>query len=268
MSDFENLDGKNVAKTLANIEDPASREQVKNARSKNYNIYQIPLENFFQTAFSVDCVVYGFDGDDLKILLIQRGAEPFKDQWALPGDLVYPDEDLDASANRILRELTGLSKVFMEQHRTYGRVNRHPLGRVVTTSYYSLVNLRQFNPESHSWAVNAHWHSLNDIPDLAFDHNEVLTRASEELQTRVRTKPIGFELLSTLFPLNALQQLYEAILGMKFDKANFRKKILSMDLLIDTGKQEKDVPHRPARLYSFDKERYDELISKGFSFEL
>ena len=268
MPDFQDLDGRNVAETLANIEDVVGREQLKNAFSKNYNIYQIPLESFFQTAFSVDCVVYGFDGDDLKLLLIQRGAEPFKDQWALPGDLVYPDEDLDTSANRVLRELTGLSSVFMEQHKTYGRVDRHPLGRVVTTSYYSLVNLREFNPESHSWAREAHWHSLSDIPDLAFDHNEILNQATEELQTRVRTKPIGFELLSPLFPLNALQQLYEAILGLKFDKANFRKKILSMNLLIDTGKQERDVPHRPARLYSFDKERYDELIAKGFSFEL
>lgn len=268
MSDFNNKTGENVVETLANVDGSYGLAQVKKANSKNYNIYQIPLKKFFQTAFSVDCVVYGFDKEDLKILLIQRGAAPFEGQWALPGDLVYPDEDLDVSANRILHELTGLSKVYMEQHKTYGKVNRHPLGRVITISYYALVNLTEFNPESHSWAQNAHWHSLDDLPELAFDHKEILDKTIEELRSKVRNQPIGFELLPTVFALNELQQLYEVILNRLFDKANFRKKILSMDLLIDTGKQERDVSHRPARLYSFDKERYDELIAKGFSFEL
>lgn len=268
MSNLNKNSRENVTGTLVSVDDYQDLAQVKKANSKNYNIYQIPLKDFFQTAFSVDCVVYGFDKEDLKILLIQRGAEPFKGQWALPGDLVYPDEDLDVSANRILQELTGLSKVFMEQHKTYGKVNRHPLGRVITISYYALVNLTEFNPESHSWAQNAHWHSLNDLPELAFDHQEILERTIEELRSKVRTQPIGFELLPKYFALNELQQLYEAILNRPFDKANFRKKILSMGLLIDVGKRETNVSHRPAKLYQFDEERYEELIAKGFSFEL
>jgi len=235
---------------------------------EEYNIYSIPIEDFFQTAFSVDCAVYGFDNEDLKVLLIQRDAEPYKDAWALPGDLVYPNEDLGAGANRVLSDLTGLRNIYMEQARTFGQLNRHPLGRVITIAYYALVNINYYNPKSSSWAKNAHWHSLEDLPQLAFDHGEIICKTLETLRAKVRHQPVGFELLPRTFPLGALQRLYEVLLNKKFDKANFRKKILSMNLLVDTGKTEQDVPHRPGRLYSFDKERYDELIAKGFSFEL
>lgn len=240
----------------------------KNLVKEDFHIYPIPINEFFQSAFSVDCVVFGFDKDGLKILLIQRDAQPFKDAWALPGDLIFPNEDLEDGANRVLNDLTGLDGLFMEQSHTFGSVGRHPLGRVLTVAYYALVSIEHYNPKSSSWAKNAHWHPMEDLPELAFDHGEIICKSLEVLRAKVRHQPVGFELLPPTFPLGALQKLYEVLLSKQFDKANFRKKILSMNLLVDTGKQEKDVPHRPGRLYSFDEARYEELISRGFSFEL
>lgn len=243
-------------------------EQSKSKQLLDYNIYSIPIDDFFKSAFSVDCVVYGFDGKDLKVLLIQRGAEPYLGQFALPGDLVYPNEDLSVSAHRVLQELTGLSEVYLQQHRTFGSVNRHPIGRVITVSYFALVNIEHYNPQSSSWAKNAHWHSMDDLPELAFDHEEILREATWELRKRVRVQPIGFELLPNKFSLNQLQLLYEAILDKSFDKANFRKKILSMKFLEELEEREKNVNHRPARLYRFNPELYKSLKQEGFSFEL
>lgn len=243
-------------------------QQARESIRAEYDIYPIALEEFFQAAFSVDCTVFGFDDDDLKVLLVQRDAEPFKDAWALPGDLVYPNEDLTAGASRVLNDLTGIKNLYMEQAHAFGGVGRHPLGRVVTVAYYALVNIDHYNPQSSSWAKNAHWHAVSDLPELAFDHGEIIVKTLETLRATVRHQPVGFELLAATFPLGALQRLYEALLDKTFDKANFRKKILSMGLLIETGEREQNVSHRPGKLYRFDQERYDELIAKGFSFEL
>jgi len=243
-------------------------ERNKAQQLVDYNIYNIPISDFFKSAFSVDCVVYGFDGTDFKVLLIQRGAEPYKGQFALPGDLVYPNEDLSTSANRVLQELTGLSDVYLQQHRTFGAVDRHPLGRVITISHFALVNIEHYNPTSSSWAQNAHWHSMKDLPRLAFDHEIILREATLELRKRVRVQPIGFELLPVKFSLNQLQLLYEAILDKTFDKANFRKKILSMKFLEELDEREQNVNHRPARLYRFNPDIYASLKKEGFSFEL
>lgn len=226
--------------------------------------------NFFKSAFSVDNVIFGFDEGDLKVLLIKRGTAPFQGLWALPGDLVYPNEDLDTAAYRVLEELTGLKKVYLEQVHTFGAVDRHPLGRVITIAYFSLVKISDFTLTASSFAQNVEWHVVDNAlkSELAFDHNAILETCLNALTHRVRIRPVGFELLPPKFTLTELQHLYEAILDTALDKRNFRKKILSMSLLIDLNELQEGVPHRPAKLYSFNKERYHQLEAHGFSFEV
>ncbi len=226
------------------------------------------LQKYFTLAFSIDCVVFGFDGADLKILLIERGEDPFDGFWALPGDLVAPDEDLNSSVNRVLKELTGLSDLFFEQVETFGAVDRHPLGRVLTTGYYTLVKISDYELNPSSFAAEARWINVNDVKELAFDHNQILDSCIQRLQKSVRTRPIGFELLPPHFTLTELQGLYEAILNIELDIRNFRKKILQMNFLKETGQVQQNVSHRPAKLYQFDEEQYNLLKSKGFNFEV
>ncbi len=226
------------------------------------------VNNFFKSAFSVDNVIFGFDEGDLKVLLIKRGVDPYGGMWALPGDLVYPNEDLDAAAGRVLEELAGLQDVFLEQVEAFGKVERHPLGRVITVAYFSLIKIDNYVVTASSFAEKTKWHSIATVQDLAFDHNEILDSCFQKLKRLVRIRPIGFELLPPKFTLTELQHLYEAILETKLDKRNFRKKILSMNLLVDLEEMQEGVAHRPARLYSFDKERYEKFVAEGFNFEL
>jgi 8-oxo-dGTP diphosphatase len=230
--------------------------------------YEISYDKFFQFGVSVDCVVFGYHDSKLKVLLIKRGAHPFKGYWALPGDLVYPNENISVAAKRVLRDLTGINNLYMEQTRVYGQVDRHPAGRVITTGYFSLIKISEHDPHASAWAEGVHWLDISDVPELAFDHNTILADALTCLRDRVRNKPIGFELLPKKFALGELQSLYEALLNEKFDKANFRKRILGMNVLIDLKEIQQDVPHRPGRLYCFDVDRYEKLKSNGFSFEL
>ncbi len=223
---------------------------------------------YFKTAFSVDSVVFGFGDGDLKVLLIERGEEPFSGKWALPGDLVYPNEDIDSSVARVLQELTGLENVYQEQVKAFGAVNRHPIGRVITIAYYSLIKISSNKLKTSSFAKEAKWHSINKVEELAFDHSEILKASFSLLKKSIRTRPIGFELLPPKFTLTQLQHLYEAVLESELDKRNFRKKILSMGLLQDIGEMQAGVAHRPAKLYKFDKEKYETLMSEGFVFEL
>lgn len=226
------------------------------------------FDNFFKSAFTVDNVIFGFDEGDLKVLLIKRGEEPYSGKWALPGYFVYPHEDLDGAAKRVLEELTGLRNVYLEQVKTFGAVDRHPFGRVITVAYFSLVKISDFNLQPASIALKARWHSISKVKDLAFDHNEILQACFNRLKWSVRLRPVGFELLPPKFTLTELQHLYEAILETDLDKRNFRKKILSMDLLIDLDETQEGVAHRPAKLYRFDRKKYEEFQAEGFSFEL
>jgi 8-oxo-dGTP diphosphatase len=230
--------------------------------------YQIPIDKFFQFGLSVDCVIFGYLDGALKVLLIKRGAEPFKGKWAVPGDLVYPNEDIEIAARRILFDLTALENLYLEQTKVYGQVDRHPIGRVVTVGYYALINIENYDPHASAWADSVYWVDVNDVPKLAFDHNLILSHALKTLRFRVRHRPAGFELLPEKFAIGQLQSLYQALLNEKYDKANFRKRILSMNMLRALKENEINVPHRPGQLYSFDKEKYDQLKSKGFSFEL
>ena len=227
-------------------------------------------QDFFKTAVTVDNVIFGFDESDLKVLLIKRGTEPYTGLWALPGDFIYAHENIDAAAARILHELTGLERVYLEQVRTFGAVGRHPLGRVVTVAYFSLIKTNREDVHPSSFAQSAQWVNLSDLRNvsIAFDHNEILDACFNALKQRVRIRPIGFELLPPKFTLTELQHLYEAILEAELDKRNFRKKILSMDFIVDLNESQEGVAHRPARLYEFDKSKYEKFVSEGFNFEL
>lgn len=228
------------------------------------------LVSYFKSAFTVDNVIFGFDEGDLKVLLIKRLEEPFLGMWALPGYFVRSNEDLDEAARRVLNELTGLQNVFLEQSHSFGGVNRHPLGRVITVAYFSLIKISDFQlrPGTDSIAEEVRWFSVAQLPALGFDHLEIVRVCFERLKRLVRIRPVGFELLPPKFTLTELQHLYEAILETDLDKRNFRKKILSMNLLIDLDEIQAGVAHRPARLYQFDKKKYEEFLEEGFIFEV
>jgi 8-oxo-dGTP diphosphatase len=219
-------------------------------------------------ALTVDCVVFGLDEDELEVLLIRRGLEPFAQRWALPGGFVHVDETLEEAARRELEEETGLRKVFLEQLYTFGALERDPRERVVTVAYYALVKLSDHKVRAATDAADAAWFAISDLPELAFDHEEIFDMALLRLRNKVRYQPIGFELLPKKFTLTQLQRMYEIILERSLDKRNFRKKILGMDLLVELDEVQKDVAHRAARLYKFDDRRYRKLVKQGFSFEI
>ncbi len=223
-------------------------------------------------ALTVDCVVFGVDLEegDLKVLLIERGTEPFLGSWALPGGHVLPDEDLEPAARRELLEEAGLEEVFLEQLYTLGAPGRDPRGHYVTVCYYALVNLQdhRVRAAAGSDARDAAWFAVTDLPELAFDHRRILELALDRLKGKVRYQPIGFELLPPAFTLPQLQQLYEILLERRIDKRNFRKKALKLGILADTREIQKDVAHRAARLYRFDRGRYLEMEKDGFNFQL
>jgi 8-oxo-dGTP diphosphatase len=221
-----------------------------------------------KTAFSVDNVIFGFDGLDLKVLLIKRKHDPFAGYWALPGDIVLPEQDLDEGALQVLEQLTGIKDVYLEQVHTFGKVNRHPRGRVITIAYFSLINIKDVEIRPASFADKVDWKKISSIESLAFDHLEIMQTCLERLRRNIRYQPIGFELLPNKFTLTALQKLYESILEKDLDKRNFRKKILSMHILKSDNEMQKGVAHRPAKLYSFDKEKYETALETGFNFEL
>lgn len=229
----------------------------------------MPFNDYPHPYLTVDCVVFGLDEGNLKVMLIQRKLPPSeKGEWALPGGFVRIHESLEEAARRELQEETGIGSVFLEQLYTFGALERDPRGRVVTVAYYALVNQVDYQIRAATDASLADWFPVSNLPRLAFDHNQILETALSRLKGKVRYEPIGFELLPPKFTLSQLQKLYEAILGTVLDKRNFRKKILKMDLLVELDEIQTDVSHRAARLYQFDAIKYKQLKTQGFNFEL
>ena len=223
---------------------------------------------YARPALTTDCVVFGLDEEDLKILLIQRALPPFENQWALPGGFIRVGEDVDACARRELEEETGLKNIYLEQLATVGTPDRDPREHVVTVAYFALVNLIEHPPTAATDARNAAWFAFDDLPKLAFDHDHILEVARQRLRGKVRYQPIGFELLPRKFTLTQLQQLYEIILEQALDKRNFRKRVLKLGILAETDEVEQDVARRAARLYRFDRAQYRKLQKQGINFEL
>jgi len=208
--------------------------------------------DYFNIAVSVDCVIFCYENSELKVLLIKSDLAEFSGLFSLLGDLVRPDEDLDSASYRILREKTGMDNVYLEQVHTFGSINRHPSGRVITTAYYSLIDARH-----HKFRLNHNdlqWHGMKSIKKLAFDHKVILDTCLARLREQVMEHPVIFNLLPEKFSLRELQELYEAILSTELDRRNFRKKIAIKDWLIDLNEMESDVPHRPGKLYSLKPE--------------
>ena len=217
---------------------------------------------------SIDCVIFGFEDQQLKILLYKRAFDPEIDKWALPGGFIMWNEDLDQAATRILQEITGVENIYMEQINAFGAVDRYPLQRVITIGFYALINPGHHEIIPGISAREARWFNVNDLPGLAFDHHEIFKKGIEKLRLKVRYAPIGFELLPEKFTLTMIQKLYEAVLGIEFDVRNFRKKLLKMELLTKLDEKQNGVAHRAANLYQFDKEMYHRLTKAGFSFDL
>lgn len=204
-------------------------------------------QEYFNIAVSVDCVIFGYDDKKLKVLLIKSDLREFEGLYSLLGDLVRPDEDMEDAPYRVLQNRTGLHDVYLEQVQTFGNLGRHPSGRVITTAYYSLVNIK-----SHKLQLTAnelHWHNVDEIRRLAFDHKLILDTCLQRLREKILEHPVIFNLLPEKFSLRELQDLYEAILGFELDRRNFRKRITIKNWLVDLNEMEEDVPHRPGKLY-------------------
>lgn len=230
---------------------------------------------------SVDCVIFGYDEDRLKVLLIERQGD-FPDLWsklALPGDLIYERETLLMAAHRVLEELTGLKDIFLKQIGAFGDPDRiskqtdrqwlrsiraNPEARVITIAFYSLVRLCDYQPQPSSFAASAKWYDVNEIRDLAFDHFLILNEALHRLRQELSQRPVGFNLMPEKFTLGQLQKMYEAILNKQLDKRNFRRKILKWNILTATDEKQQTVSHKPAQFFVFNREQYHRLAETGF----
>ena len=213
------------------------------------------VKEYPKVPITVDCAIFGFEENKLKILLIKSDLEVFDGRLSLLGDMVHDNEELDDAAYRILKERTGMNDVFLEQVRTFSHPSRHPGGRVITVAYCSLLNINHHELKIHDNDLN--WHTVSALKEMAFDHKQIVDSCYAWLQKRIQEHPLGFNLLPEKFSLRELQNLYEAILGVTLDRRNFRKKFASMDLLIDIDEMEQDVPHRPGKLYKFNFEKYE-----------
>lgn len=222
--------------------------------------YQYP-----HPAVTADCVIFGFDGVTIRVLLIQRGLEPYKGKWALPGGFMNMDETAEQCAARELEEETGLKNTTVEQFYTFSEVGRDPRERVITVAHFALVRLAEVRGGDD--ADVARWFGLDEIPSLAFDHDRILRMALNRLKERIFFKPIGFELLPEVFTMTELQNLYEAILEVKFDRRNFYNKILKLGILTETEPRPAGTSRRKPIKYRFNSDKYDELKKRGFRLE-
>lgn len=216
---------------------------------------------------AVDCIIFGFQDGELKLLLTKRNFNPCKGEWSLMGGFLQNDESIDRAAARVLQNLTGLEDVFLEQISVFGEIERDPGERVLSVAHYALINVEDYDRELVQ-KHNAYWRNINDLPNLIFDHDQMIKAALKRLRRKALTEPIGFNLLPEKFTLPQLQTLYEAIYGKTIDKRNFRKKIQTMYFLEKSEEKDKSNSKRGAFLYTFNKELYEKAVQEGFSFTL
>jgi 8-oxo-dGTP diphosphatase len=226
----------------------------------------MPYSEVDKFLVAVDCVIFGFDGDTIKLLLYKRDFEPEKGNWSLMGGFLKEVETLDAAAYRVLARITGLRNIYMEQLSTFSAINRDHEARVISTAYFSLINIEEYDVN----VLKEHgveWFSIDKLPELIFDHFDMVEKGLKRLKRRATSEPIGFELLPEKFTITQLRNLYSAIYQRKLDPANFRRKLMSMDLLDRLPMKEKNSSKRGSFLYSFNKHKYETLKSNGFSFD-
>ncbi len=217
---------------------------------------------------TVDAVVFTYDNEELKILLVKREIEPFKNQWALPGGFLRDNETLEIAIKRELKEKANIESIFLEQLHSFSSINRDPRARVITTAFYALINNSNYKIKADADAIDAKWFLFNSNFKLAFDHNLIVDMAIKRLKKNLEYRPIGFELLPKYFTISQIQKLYEIIFDKEVDKRNFRKKLLKTELIIETDKFDKTGVKRPARLYFFNEDKYNEFKKEGFKFKI
>ncbi|MFC7345658.1 NUDIX domain-containing protein [Chryseobacterium zhengzhouense] len=215
---------------------------------------------------AVDCIIFGFDGENLKILLVQRNFEPKMGEWSLMGGFIGDEETSDEAAQRVLNTLTGLENIYLEQLNSYTQIDREPTARIMSISYYALINIEKNIQINEKYS--AKWFDLQDFPSLIFDHNEMVKDAVLRLRRRASTRPIGFELLPEKFTMKDLQTLYEAIFNEQYDKRNFISKINALDILVKTEGKDMSSSKKGSFLYTFDEEKYNKKIAEGFMFRI
>lgn len=223
------------------------------------------VQSYPAVPITVDCAIFGFEQNELKVLLIRSDLKTFEEKWSLLGDVLRETEDLDTAAYRILLQRTGMNDVFLEQVRAFGKPDRHPGGRVITIAYCSLLDISHHELKIHDNEL--HWHNVKNLANMAFDHQAVIDECYQWLQKRIQEHPLAFNLLPEKFSLRELQSLYETILGVELDRRNFRKKFFSMDFLIDLNELEENVTHRPGKLYKFNFEKYEKNKRKWFAID-
>jgi len=216
---------------------------------------------------AVDCIIFGFDKEELKILLIKRDFEPEKGKWSLMGGFLKKNENLDLAADRILKALTGINNVFLEQLHSYSKVDRDPAERTISVAYYALINIEDHNEELTE-QYSAQWFGISDAPNLIFDHNIMVKHAISRLRYKTSKEPLGFELLPPKFTMKQLQKLYESILDEKLDKRNFINKINALDILIKLDEKDMNSSRKGSFLYMFDEQKYKRKKAEGFSFKM
>jgi len=216
---------------------------------------------------AIDCIIFGFDNESLKILLIKRDFEPKKGHWSLMGGFLKKNETLDEAANRTLLSLTGVQNIYMEQLYAFSEVDRDPVERTLSVSYYALINIEDHN-EQLIKKYNAQWFDISEAPSLIFDHDLMLKKAIRRLRRRTAMKPVGFDLLPEKFTMRQLQKLYEAILDKEVDKRNFINKINSLDILIKLDEKDMTSSTKGSYLYKFNQEKYDDKLMDNFYIKL
>ncbi len=231
--------------------------------SQEFKDFYAPQDKMY---VATDCIIFGFEEGKLKLLIFKRRVVPLKGEWSLIGSFVKLDEDVEEAAQRVLEEITGLKNIFMEQFKSYGAANRDPGYRCVSIAQYALIRINDYDKELVE-KHGAHWYEIDALPNLVLDHNQMVEDALEKLKQKARYQPIGFELLPEKFTIPQLQQLYEAIYQNELDARNFRKKVLSHNVLVKLDEKDK-TSRRGAFLYKFDHKTYQKLMRSGYNFEI
>lgn len=235
-------------------------DELNNSEEGKKYCYKYP-----HPSVTTDCVIFGFDDAKLRVLLVQRGIKPYKGRWALPGGFLRMDESAKEGALRELQEETGLEGAYIRQFHTFTAPERDPRERVITIAYYALVRMQEVKGGDD--AADARWFALDEVPQLAFDHDQILRKAEQALRRQIHFEPVGFELLPEQFTIKELQNLYEAILGIRFDRRNFYNKMKRLEMLEQLDETVNPSQKKEAFLFRFNKAKYEELKQKGFRLE-